>query len=131
MQRHRASFEALIRTGASIVIADEDEINELLETDTFEQTLEAIRDYDNLFVMTRSEKGSVIVHGDEKIVHAATPVAKIVDTTGAGDAYCAGFLHGWVNGKSLEECARIGTLCGTHVIQQIGARIEPGLLSRG
>ena len=78
--------------------------------------------------MTRSAKGSVIVHGDDRHVHEATPVDTVVDTTGAGDAYCAGFLYGWVNEYSLAECARIGTVCATAVIQQIGARIERGVL---
>ena len=128
VERHKASFEQVIRGGAHIVVADEDEINVLMGTATFEETLEAIRDYDNLFVMTRSEKGSVIVHGDEKHVHEAMPVAKVVDSTGAGDAYCAGFLYGWVRDESLAECARIGTVCATAVIQQVGARIEPGVL---
>lgn len=90
--------------------------------------MQALGDYDNLFAITRSEKGSVIVHGDEQIVQAATPVERVVDTTGAGDAYTAGFLYGWVNDKSLAECAKLGTFCGSTVIQQVGARIEPGLL---
>ncbi len=128
VERHRDAFLDMIRDGASIVIADEDEINALLETPDFESTLAALDDFDNLFVMTRSEKGSVIVHGARTVVQPATPVEKVVDTTGAGDAYCAGFLYGWANGWSLEECARLGTHCGTTVIQQIGARIEPGLL---
>ena len=128
VERHKASFEQVIRGGAHIVVADEDEINVLMGTATFEETLEAIRDYDNLFVMTRSEKGSVIVHGDEEHVQQATPVARVIDTTGAGDAYCAGFLYGWVRDESLAECARIGTVCATAVIQQVGARIEPGVL---
>ena len=88
----------------------------------------ALQDYDNLWVMTRSEKGSVIVHGDTKIVQAADRVENVVDTTGAGDAYCAGFLYGWANDWPLDECARLGTYCATRVIQQVGARIEPGLI---
>lgn len=128
VERHRESFEAAIRDGVQIVIADEDEINALLQTNTFEETLVALKDYDNLFVMTRSEKGSVIVKGDSHYVHAATPVEQVIDTTGAGDAYCAGFLYGWASDWSLDECARLGTHCATHVIQHIGARIEPGLL---
>ncbi len=130
VQRHRQSFEDAIKDGASIVVADEDEINALVECDDFDSTLEAIRDYDNLFVVTRSEKGSVIVHGDKKVEQPATPVAEIVDTTGAGDAYAAGFLYGWADDRSLAECARLGTYCATHVIQHVGARIEPGLLER-
>jgi len=70
----------------------------------------------------------VIKHGDQTIVHPATPVEEIIDTTGAGDAYTAGFLFGYAQKKSLEECAKLGTFCATQVIQQVGARIEPGLL---
>ena len=128
VERHKASFEQAVRGGVDIVIADEDEINVLMGTDDFDDTREAIRDYDNLFVMTRSAKGSVIVHSDYEHVHVATPVEDVVDTTGAGDAYCAGFLFGWVNDESLDECARLGTICATAVIQQVGARIERGIL---
>ncbi len=128
VERHRASFEQVVRGGVDIVVADEDEINVLMGTEDFDDTLEAIREYDNLFVMTRSSKGSVIVKGDYRHVHEATAVDEVIDTTGAGDAYCAGFLFGWVNDKPLDECARIGTVCATAVIQQVGARIERGLL---
>jgi sugar/nucleoside kinase (ribokinase family) len=128
VERHRESFAEAIRDGAHIVVADEDEINVLMRTDNFEDTLEAIRKYDNLFVMTRSDKGSVIVHRGEQHVQEATRVEKVIDTTGAGDAYCAGFLYGWVHDRTLAECARAGTLCATAVIQQVGARIEKGVL---
>ena len=128
VERHRDSFEHAVRNGVDIVVADEDEVNALVGTSEFDDTLEALDDYENLFAITRSEKGSVIVHGDDRIVQAATPVESIIDTTGAGDAYTAGFLYGWVNDKSLAECARLGTFCGSTVIQQLGARIEPGLL---
>ena len=128
VERHRDSFAEAIRDGVQIVVADEDEINVLMGTDNFDDTLEAIRNYDNLFVMTRSDKGSVIVHRGEQHVQEATPVEQVIDTTGAGDAYCAGFLYGWVHDRSLAECARAGTLCATAVIQQVGARIEKGVL---
>jgi sugar/nucleoside kinase (ribokinase family) len=128
VERHRDSYEHAIRNGVDIVVADEDEVNAWLQTDSFDDTLEALDDYDNLFAITRSEKGSVIVHGDERLVQDAFQVSEIIDTTGAGDAYTAGFLFGWANDKPLAECARIGTFCGSRVIQQLGARIEPGLL---
>jgi len=128
VERHRDAYEAAIRDGVQIVVADEDEINALLQTQSFEQSIDALGDYDNMFVMTRSENGSVIVHGDRHVEQAATPVEQVVDTTGAGDAYCAGFLYGWANDWSLAESARLGTHCATQVIQQVGARIEPGLL---
>ncbi len=130
VERHRDAFMAAVREDVDIVVADEDEVNALFSVDGFDATLDAIDGMDNLFVMTRSEKGSVIVHGSEKIVYPATPVEEVVDTTGAGDAYCAGFLFGLADGKSLEECARLGTLCATEVIQRVGARIEPGILER-
>jgi len=128
VERHRESFEHAVRTGVDIVVADEDEVNALLQTESFDDSLEALDGFDNLFAITRSDKGSVIVHGDRLIVQAADPVDAVVDSTGAGDAYTAGFLYGWVNDMSLTECAKIGTFCGSTVIQQVGARIEPGLL---
>jgi len=128
VERHRAAFDYAVRNGVDIVVADEDEINALLQTDNFDDTLKALNDYENLFAITRSAKGSVIVHGDQTIRQAANPVEKIIDTTGAGDAYTAGFLFGWTHGKPLQECAELGTFCATKVIQQVGGRIEPDLL---
>lgn len=128
VQRHRAEFESAIKSGVDIVIADENEIVELLGVEDFNRVRERLAEYDCLFVMTRSEKGSEIVKGSERIEQAATPVDKVVDSTGAGDAYCAGFLYGWTRDRSLAECARLGTYCATRVIQQVGARIEPGLI---
>ena len=128
VERHRESFEEFVRDGADIVVADEDEINALLETDNFDDSLRALDDYQNLFAMTRSAQGSVIVSGAEMVVQPADGVEDVLDTTGAGDAWCAGFLYGWVNHRSLNDCARYGTHCASQVIQQLGARIEPGLL---
>lgn len=128
VQRHRDAFHDVVKDGVDIVLADEDEINELLQTDDFDDTTRRLADYDNLFAMTRSEKGSVIMHGDQNVLQPATPVEEIVDTTGAGDAYTAGFLFGYTQKKPLEECAKLGTFCATQVIQQVGARIERGLL---
>ena len=128
VDRHRDKYQSIIEDGVDIVIADEDEINALFETATFDATVDALEGYSNLFVTTRSERGSVIIHENQRIEQDATPVANIVDTTGAGDAYCAGFLYGWTEDWSLKDCARLGTHCATHVIQHIGARLEPGLL---
>ncbi len=128
VERHRDSFEEFVRDGVDIVIADEDEVNALVESSNFDDTLAALDDYNNLFAITRSAKGSVIVRGDETVVQAAAGVEEIIDTTGAGDAYCAGFLYGWANDLPLSHCAQYGTHCATRVIQQLGARIEPGLL---
>jgi sugar/nucleoside kinase (ribokinase family) len=130
VERHRDAFHDAVRDGVDIVLADEDEINALLLTDNFDDSLVALGNYDNLFAMTRSEKGSVIVHGDKTAIQPANKVENIVDTTAAGDAYTAGFLYGLTSDQSLEDCAKLGTFCATEVIQQVGGRIEPGLLDR-
>jgi sugar/nucleoside kinase (ribokinase family) len=130
VERHRDSFEHAVRNGVDIVVSDEEEVMALVGADNYDDMLDALDDYDNLFAITRSEKGSIIVRGDERIEQPATRVDEVVDTTGAGDAYTAGFLFGWVNDMPLAECAKIGTFCGTTVIQQLGARIEPGVLDK-
>jgi sugar/nucleoside kinase (ribokinase family) len=128
VERHKDSFEDFVQNDADIVVADEDEIHVLLGTDNIEAAVAKLAAFDVLFAVTRSEKGSVIVHGDVTVVQEAAKVEAIVDTTGAGDAYAAGFLYGWVNDRPLSECAQYGTYCATKVIQQLGARIEKGLL---
>jgi sugar/nucleoside kinase (ribokinase family) len=128
VERHRDAFAKVVRDDVKIVFADDDEVMALYEVDKFEDVLAAINGSDKLFVMTRSEKGSVIVEGDTKIVQEARPIEQLIDTTGAGDAYAAAFLYGWANGESLDECARLGTHVATSVIQQLGARIETNVL---
>lgn len=130
VKRHREAFHDVVKNGVDIVVADEDEVRELLQTNSYAETMRALEAYDNLFAMTRSEKGSVVKHGDDIILQSATPVKTIVDSTGAGDAYTAGFLYGWTQAWSLKECAELGTYCATQVIQQVGARIEPGLMEQ-
>ena len=126
VERHLESFREAVSDGVDMVVADEDEVNALMGTESFDDTIEAVAAAGKLFVMTRSARGSVLVEGSTKLVQPALQVDEVVDTTGAGDAYCAGFLYAWVNDKSLEDCARLATLCGANVIQQVGARIEPG-----
>jgi len=128
VERHRDAFAKAVRDDVKIVFADDDEVMALYEVGEFEDVLSAIDGSDSLFVLTRSEKGSVIVKGDTKIVQEARPIEQLIDTTGAGDAYAAAFLYGWANGKPLDECARLGTHVATSVIQQIGARIETNVL---
>jgi sugar/nucleoside kinase (ribokinase family) len=130
VERHRPAYMNAVNKGVDIVFADEDEMTALFEVATFDDVLAIIADLDVLFVMTRSEKGSVIVKRDQSFVQEATRVEKVIDSTGAGDAYTAGFLYGWTNDKSLEDCAKLGTFCATSVIQQVGARIEKELISR-
>ncbi len=126
--RHRDEFLAAVRQSVDIVFADEDEAIALLQVDDFDEVARAAPDFGKLFVITRSEKGSVIIHRDLKFAQAAIPVRKVIDTTGAGDAYTAGFLYGLTNGEPLAECARLGTRCATGVIQKVGARIDREML---
>lgn len=128
VERHRESFNDFVQHDADIIVADEDEIYALLGTRNIDDSLPLLAERGNLFAVTRSEKGSVIVHGDVHVEQPATAVSKVVDSTGAGDAYSAGFLYGWASQRSLAESAQYGTYCATKVIQQLGARIEKGLL---
>ncbi len=129
VERHREQFMAAVKDGVDIVFADENEIVALLQVDDFAGVLDALGVYSNLFVMTRSAEGSVVVQGKETIVQKAIPVQMVIDTTGAGDAYTTGFLFGLTSGRSLADCARLGTWCATSVIQQVGARIEKDALA--
>ena len=110
------------------MFADEDEIMALLGKNTFDVVPAALTDFNNLFVLTRSEKGSVIVQNDVTVVQEAIPVDAVVDTTGAGDAFTAAFLYGWTADRPLAECARLGTWCATQIIMQVGGRIEKDIL---
>lgn len=129
VDRHRQAFLDAIEQHVAVVVADDTEAMSLFEVDTFEAAVEHAEQIDCLFALTRSEKGSVIVNGEEKIVQTAYPVETVIDTTGAGDAYAAAFLYGWVNGRSLAECAELGSYAGAAVIQQMGGRLEKNLLA--
>lgn len=128
VERHRDEFLDAVRGSVDIVFADEDEATALLRAGDFDDVARAVPEFGKLFVITRSEKGSVIVDGDRRLVQEAMPVRNVIDTTGAGDAYTAAFLYGLTNGKPLAECARLGTQCATGVIQKVGARIDKEML---
>jgi len=124
VSRHHAEFLHALERHAGMVFANEREIMRLLGVDSFDEAVTATARYNAIFVLTRSEKGSVIVSREEKIVLPARRIDKLVDATGAGDAYTAGFLHAWTSGRSLRESAELGTSCAASVIQQVGARLE-------
>ena len=126
--RHRLAFLDAITNQIKLVIGDDSEVMRLFEVDTVEKAASRAAEFDCVFAMTRSEQGSIIVNGAETVVQEAYPVEEVVDTTGAGDAYAAAFLFGWVSGKSLQESADLGSFAGAAVIQQIGARLEKNFL---
>ena len=124
VERHRDSFLDLIRSDIDIVFANETEIKSLYQTQDFDAAVKAIADDCPIAVVTRSEKGCVIVKGSEVHESPAHPVSKVVDVTGAGDLFASGFLYGFTNGKSLYESARLGSMAAAEVISHIGARPE-------
>ncbi len=129
VERFRAEFLEFIETeaGADIVFANEDELRLLYETDDADVALSRVQHHCRLVVMTRGAAGStVVVEGDRHDV-GAEPVARVVDTTGAGDLYAAGFLHGLARGCDPTTCARLGAVVAGEVISHIGARPETSL----
>jgi sugar/nucleoside kinase (ribokinase family) len=127
VDRHRDDFRSLVREGADIVFANEKEITTLYQVNSFaEATDAALKDCD-MAVLTRSEAGSVIVAAGETIEIEAEPVSRVVDLTGAGDLYAAGFLYGLTHGAPLLTCGRLGSLAAAEAIGHIGARPETSL----
>jgi len=127
VHRYREEFRDLIRNKVDILFGNEAEIKALYEVETFEEALEAARKEAKIAALTRSEKGSVVIKGSETYEVPAAPVAKVVDTTGAGDLYAAGFLFGFTQNKPLAECARLGGIAAAEVISHVGARPEKAL----
>ena len=126
VDRHRAAFRDLVASDVDILFANETEITSLYEKNSFAEAAEAARADVSLAALTRSESGSVILRGSDTVTIAAEP-ANVVDTTGAGDAYAAGFLAGWTAGKQLIACGRMGSLAAAEVIGHHGARPEADL----
>ncbi len=122
VDRHRADFLAFIRAGVDLVFANEKELLALYETSSFDEASARLRADCALSVVTRSEKGSVILNGDGAIKVDPEPVETLVDATGAGDLYAAGFLYGLGTGLPLETCGRLGSLAAAEVISQMGPR---------
>jgi len=122
VERYRADFMELIKSSIDIVFANESEIKSLYQTQSFDGAVEAIRKDCPLAAITRSEKGATIVMGAETVHVPAFPIRKIVDATGAGDLFAAGFLFGHTKGMALQQSAALGCLAASECIQQIGPR---------
>ena len=126
VDRHRAEFRELAKA-VDILFANEDEILSLYEVDEFDAALQAVRADGTLAALTRSEKGSVLLDGDEVRVIDAEKGLPVVDTTGAGDLYAAGFLAGYTQGRNLHDCGRMGSIAAAEVISHLGPRPEADL----
>lgn len=126
--RYRDEFLDLIRSRTvDLVFANEAELQSLYETNDFDTALVQLRNDAKLAVVTRSEKGCVVVSNDSTTAVPAFPVEKVVDTTGAGDLFAAGFLFGLVRGVNHEQAGRLGALAAAEIIQHIGARPQTSL----
>jgi sugar/nucleoside kinase (ribokinase family) len=125
--RYREEFLELLKKDFDILFANEDEAKALFEVAEFDAVLAPVKNWGGIAAITRSEKGCVVVHGSE--VHAidAVPGVKVVDTTGAGDQFAAGFLYGHTHSHDLATCGRLGALAAAEVISHYGARPEKSL----
>lgn len=124
VERHRDEFLQLIRSGIGILFANESEIKSLYQTSNFDEAASLVGKDTQLAVLTRSEKGSVVISEGETTVIAPEPVGKVVDTTGAGDLYASGFLFGMARGMSLADSGRLGSFAAAEIICHVGARPE-------
>jgi sugar/nucleoside kinase (ribokinase family) len=127
VDRHRESFRDLVDRHVDLLFANEAEILSLYEVKSFDEALQRVRAECDVAALTRSEKGSVVLAGNELHVVDAEPVARVVDTTGAGDLYAAGFLYGLTTGRDLATCGRIASICAAEVISHVGPRPEAKL----
>jgi len=122
VDRHRDSFREFVAGHVDVLFANEDEITSLYQVENFDDALQHVRQDCRIAALTRSEKGAVVVAGDEVHVVDAEPVSAVVDTTGAGDQFAAGFLYGLTHGRDLATCARIGGIAASEVIAHVGPR---------
>ena len=125
--RFRDEFLHLLNKDVDILFANEDEAKALFEAEAFADVVKAAQDWGGIAALTRSAKGCVVV--EESVVHEidAAPVSRVLDTTGAGDQFAAGFLYGLTHGKGLADCGRLGALAAAEVISHYGARPEVSL----
>jgi adenosine kinase len=128
VDRWRDEFLGLVRSGTiDLLFANEAELRSLYQTADFDTALAALRREARLAVVTRSENGCVVIARDQVLAVPASPVERVIDTTGAGDLFAAGFLHGVARGADHERAARLGALAAAEVIQHLGARPQASL----
>jgi fructokinase len=123
VERHKANFLNLVKNKLDITFANEQEITSLIEAKNFSEVIDFSKQLNKLVIITRGEKGAVAVNGEEIFESGVQQNLKIMDLTGAGDLFAAGFLHGYINELSVRECLKKGTEMSSRVIQQIGARL--------
>jgi len=125
VDRHKPHFLDLVKNRLDVTFANEQEITALIDAKNFDEVINFSKALGKLLVITRGEKGAVAIKGEEVVECGIKKDIKLVDLTGAGDLFAAGFLHGHVNNLHLAECLKKGTEMSSKVIQQIGARLNP------
>jgi fructokinase len=123
VDRHKPHFLNLVKSKLDITFANEQEIKSLIEAKNFSEVIDFSKQLNKLIVITRGEKGAVAINGDKIFENGVKKNLKIIDLTGAGDLFAAGFLHGYINGFKTKDCLEKGTEMSSKVIQQIGARL--------
>jgi sugar/nucleoside kinase (ribokinase family) len=124
VERHKNDFLDLIKNKLDITFANEQEIRSLIDAKSFEDVIEFGKRLGKLLIITRGEKGSIAIKNQEIVECQSKPNLKIVDLTGAGDLFAAGFLHGLINNISTKECLEKGTEMSSKIIQKVGARLD-------
>jgi sugar/nucleoside kinase (ribokinase family) len=127
VEHHRKEFLELLTGELEMLFANEDEIKMLFDVSEFDAAVDAVTETGVLAVLTRGAAGCVVVTASGPVEVPAAPVDRVVDTTGAGDLFAAGFLYGITNGLSPEESARLGGVCAAEVISHVGARPQADL----
>ena len=122
VDRHRDDFLALVRDEVDLLFGNHDELLSLYQTSSFDEAIAAIRRDCGLAAITVGARGSYIVTGTDVLHVDAHPVSTVIDTTGAGDLYSAGFLYGYTHGRELTECGRLGSVAASEVISHVGPR---------
>ena len=123
IERFRESFLNLVNNEADIIFANEEEIKSLYQKDSLDDCLEIISQHDKIFAITLGEKGAMIVNKDQLIQINSQKIDKLIDTTGAGDLFAAGFLLGYIKGEDLDKCGNKGVKFASKIIQIYGARL--------
>jgi fructokinase len=123
VDRHKPHFLELVKNKLDITFANEQEIISLIDAKNFNEVIEFSKQLEKLVVVTRGEKGAIAIHGDKIIETGIHQNLNIIDLTGAGDLFAAGYLHGIINNMSIEHCLQKGTELSSKIIQKIGARI--------
>ena len=122
VDRHRRDFRALVKDRVDLLFGNQDELMALYELDSFDAAVASLRDECEMAVITRGAEGCVIITADEVLPVAAVPVDRVIDTTGAGDLFAAGFLYGLTRGREMAECGHLGAVAAAEVIGHVGPR---------